>query len=270
VGEVQDHLQLKNGRPTAPFRAAFGLLLLCGILLGWIAFSVHQLGKRQIELTDRVQAVQNQVTDLRRRVMNVPIGQPSALPKPIPDAPIALSTQHQKGSPSARIVIIEFADFQCPFCGRFSREVLPSIDRNYIATGKVRLAFHHLPLRIHPRAVMAAQASECAARQQKFWQMHDLLFRDGKELEDAHLMAKATTVGLDVPAFLTCLNGAPIDKVRVEEETARELGLTSTPTFMIGLADPGGRSVKVLRRISGVSTVQAFSATLDELLRSQK
>jgi hypothetical protein len=93
---------------------------------------------------------------------------------PVPVDPIEIEGAATKGSSGAKIAIVEFSDFECPFCGAFSREILPTLDRDYIRPGKVKLIFRHLPLQIHPFAVRAAQAAECAEQQGRFWPLHDL------------------------------------------------------------------------------------------------
>jgi protein-disulfide isomerase len=86
-----------------------------------------------------------------------------------------------KGAPDARVTVVEFSDYQCPFCGRHARETLPKIDETYIKTGKVKYVFRDFPLeRIHPNAVKAAEAARCAGESGKYWEMHNRLFGDQK------------------------------------------------------------------------------------------
>ena len=104
---------------------------------------------------------------------------PGRAPIPVPTEPVPLEGAPILGNPEAPVAIVEFSDFACPFCGRFSKDILPELKAKYIDTGQVLLAFRHLPLdRIHPRARPAAEAAECASRQGKFWRFHDLLFAD--------------------------------------------------------------------------------------------
>ena len=102
------------------------------------------------------------------------VGTPTAMPAQSA-AQIATRT---KGVATAPVTVYEMSDFQCPFCRRFATETFPAIEREYIATGKIRWIFVNLPLTsLHPNAVPAAQFAACAARQGKFWPAHDLLFR---------------------------------------------------------------------------------------------
>ena len=91
---------------------------------------------------------------------------------PLPEAPIPLAGAAIEGSDTAPLAVIEFSDFQCPFCANFARDTLPQLREKYVRTGKVRLAFQHLPLKAHRFAETAARAANCAGRQTKFWQMH--------------------------------------------------------------------------------------------------
>jgi protein-disulfide isomerase len=88
---------------------------------------------------------------------------------------------HVQGASSAPVTIVEYSDFQCPYCARYSTETYPEIKAQYIDTGKVRYMFRHFPLSFHSEAELAAQAAECAGEQGKFWEMHDTLFANQSE-----------------------------------------------------------------------------------------
>jgi protein-disulfide isomerase len=108
---------------------------------------------------------------------------------PIPSEPVSLDQAERLGRSEAKVVLIVFSDFQCPYCSEFSNSVLPSLRQAYVETGLVQVAFRHMPLaNIHSRAFPAAIAAECAARQGRFWPMHDELFTDPVALEDGDLL----------------------------------------------------------------------------------
>jgi protein-disulfide isomerase len=165
------------------------------------------------------------------------------------------ATDHVLGSESAPVTVIEYADFECPVCGKFEEETFPTIKSSYIDTGKVRWVFRHFPLRnIHPDAQNAAEASECAAAQGDFWGYHALLFQYQTELAEAKLVEYASTAGLDGTALQTCLtDGAQANRVQQDVNSGISLGVSGTPTFFIN-----GELV------SGFQTVEAMSALLDE------
>src|SRR5262245_24620096 len=96
----------------------------------------------------------------------------------IPKEPITIGSQPSLGVPAAKVAIIEFSDFQCPFCARYANDILPKLIETYVNTGKVRYTFNHMPLeKIHRSALKAAEAAECAADRGQFWPFHDQLFR---------------------------------------------------------------------------------------------
>lgn len=188
-------------------------------------------------------------------------------PLPIPSEPVSIAGAMLKGSDTARVVVIEFADAQCPYCTQFAQKTLPSLDEKYIKPGLVSMAFMHLPLGIHPLAPEAASAMECAGAQGKFWEMHDRLFADRTKLARPFIFEHAKELALKAEPFEDCLDaGTP--KVLADVALADRLGVTGTPAFLIGTVQPD-RRVKVARRLVGAQPPAAFSAILDELLAAE-
>lgn len=198
----------------------------------------------------------------------------TAAPKKTPAPPVeavpaqddALLRQRTKGSATATLTVYEMSDFQCPYCRRQAVEVLPIIDREYIAKGKVRWIFLNLPLtQIHPNAVPAAEFAMCAARIDRFWPVHDLLFTYQDKwapLKDpgAFLMSLADSAGIPRDSMLGCLeNHTMLNLVRSEAEGANKSGVTSTPTVYI-------EGVGMLR---GSAPIEAWRAVLDSLLKEK-
>ena len=183
---------------------------------------------------------------------------------PSPD-PAATSARPAVSRPSlgaadAPVVIAEYADFQCPFCGVFAREVKPQIEAAYVATGKVRFEWHDFAW-MGAESGAAANAARCAADQDAFWPYHDQLYggrvtpNSGTFSRD-RLIAAAGTVGLDIPIFSACLDadthGAT---VRADTAEAARLGMTGTPTFVIGD-----------RILVGAQPFEVFAAEIDAAL----
>lgn len=186
---------------------------------------------------------------------------------PLPGEPMTIEGVALLGSATAPVVVIEFSDFQCPFCGRFAKEVLPQIREAYVDTGRVQLAFRHLPLRRHDRARRAAEAGECSTAQGKFWPMHDQLFIDTNRLGEADLLEKAQEVGLDETAFRRCMEGEAEKRVSADVELAGKLGLTGTPSFLVGRRQPDGR-VRIDEIVAGAKPLEEFKRSLDKALNS--
>ena len=167
----------------------------------------------------------------------------------------------------ARLVLVEFSDFQCPYCGRHVKQTMPQIERDYVATGKLRYVVRNLPLeQIHPDALRAAEAAECAGDQGKYWEMHERLFGHQQALAAPDLVRYAQEAGAEPAAFQRCLEAAPHQaKIRQDLADAQAAGITGTPTFFLGFADGTGK-VKVARRISGAQPYPVFKGAIDALL----
>ena len=202
------------------------------------------------------------------------LGAASAAPAPAGGPPgggsaaeVLADDDPSKGDPGAPITIVEFSDFQCPFCGRFYEQTLPLIERDYIETGKARLVFRDMPLEIHPQAPPAHIAAECADEQGMFWEYHDVLFdRQGEwsrlsagELGEA-LAGYAGELGLD-ESFADCVASPEAEReMRLDYAQARGMGLTGTPTFLIG-----GNGHDFVA-ISGAQPYSTFASILDGML----
>jgi protein-disulfide isomerase len=137
-----------------------------------------------------------------------------------------------KGPENAAVTIIEFSDFECPYCGQFEPE-LKRIREAYPT--QVRLVYRHLPIpSLHPQAQKAAEAAICAEKQGKFWEMHDTLFSEQNALDVPALKEKANRLGLDTTKFDECLDkGEAIEALNVDLRDAQRLGLESTPSSFI-------------------------------------
>jgi protein-disulfide isomerase len=145
-----------------------------------------------------------------------------------------------KGPAKAPVTVYEMSDFQCPYCRQFALETFPQLEREYIRTGKVRWIFINFPLTsIHQHASAAAELALCAARQQGFWRVHDLLFEHQKTwapLKEAgpFFVSLADSARLSKPALLECLKSPETrQSIRADAEGAARSGATSTPTFYI-------------------------------------
>jgi protein-disulfide isomerase len=145
------------------------------------------------------------------------------------------------------------------------------LDREYIQTGKVKYVILDLPLAsIHPLAMKAAEATHCAGEQGKYWEMHDALFANQRQLARPDLSKHAQALGLDVAAFDQCLDkGTSAARIRKDMAEAQRLQITGTPTFIVGLTSPDSSQITGLR-ISGAQPYQAFKDAIERLLSSAK
>lgn len=162
-----------------------------------------------------------------------------------------------RGEAKAPITVYEMSDFQCPYCRRFALSTFPELDRDYIATGKVRWVFINYPLTmIHPNAAVAAEVAMCAARVGKFWEVHDLLFRNQATWAPltepgAFFLTLADSAGIPVDPFRKCLaDRETLPEIASDAKGASQSGASSTPSFYIeGGLLPGAQPVEVFRQI---------------------
>ncbi|NOZ81244.1 MAG: thioredoxin domain-containing protein [DPANN group archaeon] len=126
-----------------------------------------------------------------------PTTAPTPTPTPTPTVQVSVDDDAMKGSPDAKVTIVEFSDYQCPYCERFYSQTLGQIEKNYIDTGKVKLVYRDFPLSFHPHAEKAAEAAECAGEQGKYWEMHNKLFDNQESLGVDNYKKWAGDIGLD-------------------------------------------------------------------------
>lgn len=162
-----------------------------------------------------------------------------------------------EGNPEAKVVIVEFADFECPYCGSFYRLVLPLLREKYIANGKVKLVYRDFPLPGHANARKFAEAAECADEQGSFWKMHNALFESQGRVNVESLKQYGMNMGLDLARFSECLDSgkyaAEIEDDRVD---GTKLGVSATPTFFIHG-----------KKLIGAQPFSAFEQMIEEELR---
>jgi protein-disulfide isomerase len=180
---------------------------------------------------------------------------------------LSLERAQFRGSADAKVVLVEFSDFQCPFCARYAQATYPQIVRDYVDAGKVRYAFMNFPLEmLHPLAFSQHVAAACAADQGRFWDMHDRLFSHQQASDAGALAGEASALGLDMAAFRTCIaSERHAAAIRDAMGIGGALGITGTPTFVIGIST-GGDDVKVQRMVVGAKPYAAFREALDGVL----
>jgi protein-disulfide isomerase len=186
--------------------------------------------------------------------------------KPDPDRPNqTMAGDFYRGNPDAKVVVIEFSDFQCPFCRKHTLETQPILDEQFVATDQIRWVFKHFPLTIHPQAPAAGAAAECAAEQGKFWEMHDKLFNTMQEWsvsDPTPVFADlAQQLELDVDAFTTCVTGEEAASRVQEDLEAGTPFVRGTPTFIVLYNGQGSI-------IPGALPAERFISILQEVLDS--
>lgn len=147
---------------------------------------------------------------------------------------VAFGQGHVLGNPDAPVTLVEFSDYQCPYCRQYFETIFPAIKTNFIDTGKVRFVSRNLPLtQIHPYAMQAAQAALCAGEQGKYWEMRSILYTH--PLQPDNLMDYARQLGLDMAQFTTSLNsGKYLPDIQADMHDAVAAGVNGTPSFVLG------------------------------------
>jgi len=166
---------------------------------------------------------------------------------------------------TGQVALVEFADFECPFCGRHARDVAPEIQKAFIDTDVVRQVFLNFPLENHRQAEPAGAAAVCAGNQGRFWEMHDALFQNQAALQQADLIERAREIGLDLAVFSRCIEaGDARPVIERHKGAARSLGVESTPVFFVGIVRADG-SVELKKRINGAVPYSDFYSTIRDI-----
>lgn len=175
------------------------------------------------------------------------------------------STGHYSlGNKNAKVKVIEFSDFQCPFCNRFFSNTFSQILKDYVATGKIYYSYYNFPLNIHLQAPKAAEASLCAGEQNKYWEYHDLLFTNqnmwsGIDNVVPIFSSLAQVLGLDTGKFTACLDSGKFTSVVSKDtELGEKKGISGTPTLFIND-----------QKIVGAQDYAAFKKAIDDQIRTK-
>jgi protein-disulfide isomerase len=194
--------------------------------------------------------------------------QPSLAPSVVQtlDAVVEIGDAPLKGERDAKLTLMEFSDYQCPFCKRHADNTLSQIEKEYIATGKLRYVFRDFPLEsIHPQAAKAAEAAHCAGDQSKYWEMHDRLFAYQQNLDPERLMEHAWALGLEAEPFKKCLNsGKYTERVHNDIAEGTKLRVSGTPTLLLGVSEGG--KMKDVKLVRGSQPFALFKHEIDKLL----
>ncbi len=171
------------------------------------------------------------------------------------------------GPDTAEVGVLEFTDFQCPFCAQFATGSLAELKKAYVESGKVKFALRHAPIEsIHPVAFRSAVAANCAGKQGRFWEMHDSLFRDYKSLTADSFQPLARSLKLDSGLFEMCLKADDGTSVRSDMQAARELGVDGTPTVFVGRLREG-KILEVTHRFPGAVPIAELQRVIEPMLK---
>jgi len=214
--------------------------------------------------TEQAQDILNELKQIRQVLEKMQSGQQA----PAPDDKVSYKLPaggFSMGDAKAPLVIVEYTDFQCPFCQQFHNTAFAQIKANYIDTGKVRFISRDFPLDFHENARRAATAGRCAAEQGKYWEMRHVMIVNADQLKAESLANYAAQVKMDVPKFKACLDNPDKFKAQIDKDIAEGgvAGVTGTPTFVIGHVE--GDKIDGVRFV-GAQPYASFDAKIQEML----
>jgi protein-disulfide isomerase len=254
---------------------ALGLLLLAGTQPGF-AQSSDEIGalKAEIQALKAGQAAIQKnlavITQfLQQQQQQRSQASPRSQPQPFQPMDLSVAGAPALGEAGAVVTIIEFTDYQCPFCRRHSAQTVPQLVKDYVETGKLRYVMREFPLAsIHPQATKAAEAALCAGDQGKYWDMHDAFFANPRKLALKDLKAHAEGFGLDMKDFSECLDdGKYAQRVQKDLADGAKAGVRGTPTFFLGLTDPTDPTkIRATKTLRGAQSYAAFKQIIDALI----
>ncbi len=233
------------------------------------------LAGKDNKLKEEIDALKKEVQDLRKDVEDLKAQVVAAKPAPQlpqedPEVTVSIDDDPVLGNSDAPVTIIEFSDYQCPFCKRFFNTTFPDLEREYIKTGKVKYVFRDFPLDFHKQATKAAEAAHCAGEQGKYWDMHDKIFKNQSEIQVENLKTYASDIGLNTNSFNSCVDsGKYASEVDKDLDDAKKIAVSGTPTFFIGKSQVNSKEISG-KKIVGARPYSSFKPIIDQLLGEKK
>ncbi|HEX9667137.1 MAG TPA: DsbA family protein [Thermodesulfobacteriota bacterium] len=244
-------------------------LITVGVLISialsaWILLELESV---KSDISVRNQEISSAMEDLKKLAASRPDARPAS---PTPARPqnvtVSIDDDPVKGDPKAPVTVIEFSDYQCPFCKRFYDQVLPSLENEYISKGKVRLVFRDYPLDFHKNALPAAIAANCAGEQGKYWEVHNFLFENPNKLDTASILSSTEELNLNRETLEKCVNDKTKEaEINKDFQEGQLYGVRGTPSFFVGKTDDNKNEMTGVY-IRGAQPFQVFKAEIDKLL----
>lgn len=217
---------------------------------------------------NQADAILKELRELRAMVQRLPAGSPTA---PAPTTPqtvtVSLGSSPAMGKDDAPLTLVEFTDFQCPFCRRAHDDALDELKKKYVDSGRVRLVSRNLPLSFHPNAEPAAHAALCAMQQNQFWPMRDKLFATNTDLSVTNIFKIVAELKLDEAQFRACFEAKTFAaQIAQDAKDAGAVGITGTPSFVLGKKN-GDRVTGTL--LVGAKPFSVFEAEIEKQLTAK-
>ncbi|NIP29614.1 MAG: thioredoxin domain-containing protein [Candidatus Dadabacteria bacterium] len=238
------------------------LIVLLVVSLGLNAWTLSKVSK----LSDMIEKQSKTLTAMTKDLS----GSKKARSKPAAPTEVKVSIDDDpvKGDKNAPITIVEFSDYQCPYCRKFHTQVLPKIEEEYINTGKVRYIFRDFPLGFHKLAIPASVAANCAGEQGKYWVLNDFLFDNPSKLDNESVLEAAKSLDLDYNKFEACLKDNNHEKeINKDLSDGKSYGVRGTPSIFLGKSGKGKEFTGLYLR--GFRPFEFYKAEIDKLLASK-
>jgi protein-disulfide isomerase len=228
--------------------------------IGYAQCSEYDCKKEVEEIKQSQQAIRKELMEIKSLLSGK--SAPNTPQVNVKDMIFEIGNSPIRGSNNATLTIVEFTDYQCPFCGRHVRETFPKILEQYISKGLIRYAVLDQPLSMHKMAAKAAEASHCADEQGKFWEYHNLTMSKQEWIED--LNSYAISLKLNTDQFDDCLRtNKYVGKIEKDISLAMKLGVNGVPGFILALSDP--QHPTKMKGISFIRGAQPFSIFQKEI-----
>ncbi|MGH7884524.1 MAG: DsbA family protein [Thermodesulfobacteriota bacterium] len=240
------------------------LILLLAASLGISGWTLSQISGLKAELktqNETVAALTKEVADLKKSPLRrdrQQLEQPKEVLVSIDDDPI-------KGDPNAPLTLVEFSDYECPFCRKFHSQVMNKIEEDYIKTGKLKYVFRDFPLGFHKKAVPAAIAANCAGDQDKYWLLNNFLFENPDKLETDQILEAVKNMDIDQTKFEACVkNNNHEEEIKKDMSEGTNYGVRGTPSVFLGKSGDGKEFTGSY--IRGFRPYEYYKAEIDKLL----
>ncbi len=230
----------------------------------WVFKDVNDMNKELSEVKKDISNLKKELQEIKKLLKTSPM--PPRRPPTPTVSEASIDDDPVLGNSNAPLTLIEFSEFQCPYCARFHSQVFPRLKKEYIDTGKLCYVFRDYPLSMHKDAQKAAEAAHCAGDQGKYWEMHDLLFKKPKGLGVDAIKGYAEELHLDINQFNICLdNGKYTEEVKKDIKDGQLAGVRGTPSFILGRTTKDGNIKGPF--IRGAKPYKAFKDKIDKLLK---
>jgi len=261
-----------NASKSSLFLTALFLLALVSAPLALAETDDVSALKSEIESLKKGQeSMQKDLEEIKKLLKSQPARRGRA-PEPFKPTDVGIGGSPFLGKADAPVTMVEFTDYQCPFCKRHSTQTLPQIMKDFIDTGKLKYVLREYPLPIHPDAIKGSAAALCAKDQGKYWEMHDRIFAEPRKLAPEDVKAHAEALSLDVAAFQECIDSDKYGKqIQADIADGRKVGVRGTPSFFLGRSKPGdGSTFHATEFLRGAQPYGQFKEVIEKLLEDEK